>query len=172
MYDKEQQEIRKQLEFFENANDLLKDKQKQLTKCKQENQCFITQHDFEQIKFYTIEIKKTLSEEQKTNVSISSSSDVFPDNSSKTYSCPLIRPNIFGIKPEHNIRFDCDGSTYLKYNLSKHFEYFHRMLPECALRLKEAIINGQSPDQTILFSDNEIILVNNNFLFYFSKFFF
>jgi hypothetical protein len=166
MYDEEQQEIRKKLIFAEAANSLLNDKQQQLSNSKHQNECLIGQHDLEQIKSYKIQIKKTLlkkqKKEEKAKVSISPSNFVMINDSSKTYACPLIRPNVFGIKLEHNIRFDCDGSKFPKYNISKHFESYHRMLPECALRLKNAILNGQLPDQTKLFSDNEIIFVNNN----------
>ena len=88
-----------------------------------------------------------------------------PDHkSSKTYSCPLTRPNVYGIKSEANLRFDCDGPKFFKYSLLKHFEYYHRMLPECAVRLRDAILDGQS-DQTKLFSDNEIIFVTNQKFF-------
>jgi len=159
IYDEEQQEIRKQLTFAETANNLLKDKQDQLIKSKQQNQCLIAQHDIEQIKSYTIQIKKSLHEKQiKPKPSNCFTNFETTNNSSKIYACPLIQPNVFGIKLEHNIRFDCDGLTLNKYNLSKHFENYHRMLPECALRLRDAIINGQRSDQTKLFSENEIIL--------------
>jgi hypothetical protein len=44
------------------------------------------------------------------------------------------------------------------------------MLPNCALRLKRAVINGQSPDQIKLFTDDEIIrVINNNKIFLFRK---
>ncbi len=35
------------------------------------------------------------------------------------------------------------------------------MLPECAVRLRNAVVNGQSAEETKLFSDDEIIVVNN-----------
>lgn len=82
-----------------------------------------------------------------------------------TYTCPLTRPNVFGIKSEHNIRLDCDGTSFLKYHLSSHFENYHRMLPECAARLKNAIINGELSHETKLFDEHEIIYVNNDILY-------
>ncbi len=36
------------------------------------------------------------------------------------------------------------------------------MLPECAVRLRNAVVNGQSAEETKLFSDDEIIVVNNH----------
>jgi len=36
------------------------------------------------------------------------------------------------------------------------------MLPECAIRLRNAVVNGQSAEETKLFSDDEIIVVNNH----------
>ncbi|CAF3560846.1 unnamed protein product [Rotaria sordida] len=166
LYDENQQEIRKRLTFAEAANALIIDKQHKLIKSKQENECHIGQHDFEQIKSYIIHIKNSSFEKQDkkeepiTNLEITTNeSNFIINNTWKTYSCPLFRPNVFGIKLEHNIRLDCNGSTYNKSNLTRHFECYHRMLPECALRLRNAIINGQtSSDQIKLFSENEIIL--------------
>ncbi|CAF4137068.1 unnamed protein product [Rotaria sp. Silwood2] len=162
MYDKDQREIRKRLAFAEAANALLKDKQHKLIKSKQENECHIGQHDFEQIKSYAIQIKDSSFEKQDksiTNFQITNEPNFIISKALKTYSCPLIRPNVFGIKLEHNIRFDCNGSTFNKSHLTRHLEYYHRMLPECARRLRNAIVNGQSSsDQIKLFSDNEIIL--------------
>jgi hypothetical protein len=172
LYDEEQQEIQKRLTFAENADALIKAKQQQLTKSKQKNECYIAQHDFEQIKSYAIQlktstIKKPTKEEEEEPMTISydmiNNSNLPRANSSTTYSCPLMHPNVFGIKPEHNLRFDCDGSAFRKYSLTKHLEYYHRMLPECASRLRNAIINGESGDQTKLFSDDEIIHVNEPF---------
>ncbi|CAF0803934.1 unnamed protein product [Rotaria sp. Silwood1] len=164
MYD-ENQDIRKRLAFAEAANVLLKDKQHKLIKSKQENECYISQHDLEQIKSYSIQIKNSSFEKQDnknksiTNFEIINEPKFMISNILKTYSCPLIQPNVFGITLEHNIRFDCDGSTYNKSHLTRHLEYYHQMLPECALRLRNAIVNGQSSsDQIKLFSDNEIIL--------------
>ena len=77
--------------------------------------------------------------------------------------CPLIRSNVFGILPSHQIRLDCDGSIFNRYTLVKHFESYHRMLPECALRLRDAIFHSQSTIQTEIFSENEIIRVNISF---------
>lgn len=37
------------------------------------------------------------------------------------------------------------------------------MLPEYAVRLRNAVFNGQSSDQTELFSENENIIVNNDY---------
>ncbi|CAF3356890.1 unnamed protein product [Rotaria sp. Silwood1] len=165
MYDKDQEDIRKRLAFAEAANVLLKDKQHKLIKSKQENECYISQHDLEQIKSYSIQIKNSSFEKQEnknksiTNFEIINEPKFMISNILKTYSCPLIQPNVFGITLEHNIRFDCDGSTYNKSHLTRHLEYYHQMLPECALRLRNAIVNGQSSsDQIKLFSDNEIIL--------------
>jgi hypothetical protein len=173
MYDEEQQELRKQLAFAESAKDFLNDKQQQLTNSKQQNQCLIAQHDFEQIKSYAIQIKKALPKKQeKTTVSTFSSGFEMTSNSSKHYACPLIQPNVFGIKPEHNIRLDCDGSIFTKYTIAKHFENYHRMLPECAVRLRDAIVKDQSADQTTLFSENEIILVRIFFRIFLSNLYF
>jgi hypothetical protein len=173
MYDEEQQELRKQLAFAESAKDFFNDKQQQLTNSKQQNQCLIAQHDFEQIKSYAIQIKKALPKKQekkeKATVSTFSSGFEMTINSSKHYACPLIQPNVFGIKPEHNIRLDCDGSTFTKYTIAKHFENYHRMLPECAVRLRDAIVKDQSADKTTLFSENEIILVRIFFRVFFIK---
>ena len=80
-------------------------------------------------------------------------------SSSRNYPCPLTRPNVFGIRVEHDLRCDCAGSLFPKYTLQKHFEYYHRMVPEYALRLREAIVNGQSPEETELFSAHEVLRV-------------
>ncbi|CAF0930010.1 unnamed protein product [Adineta steineri] len=154
MYDEEEEEIRKRLTFAEGANNLLNDKQNQLTISRQQDECHVEQHDLEQLKFYAIEIKKSLVKKEEKPITICK----IEDNIRKTYVCPLTRPNVFGIKSEHNIRLDCDGSTYMKYYLTKHFEYYHRMLPTCAIRLRDAIINDQLSEETKLFSDNEIII--------------
>jgi len=173
MYDEEQREIQKQITFAETANNFLKEKQEKISNSKQENECLVDQYDFEQIKSYTIQLKKTLSEKQKAKVSITSPSFEITNNSVQTYSCPLTRPDVFGIKLEHNIRFDCDKPTFPKHTITKHFENYHRMLPECALRLKKAVVNGQSPDETKLFSEDEIIrVINNNKNLFLKKMFF
>ena len=92
---------------------------------------------------------------------IDSSSNEITTNASRTYSCPLTRTNVFCITLEHDIRLDCDGFDYIKYSLTKHFEYYHRMLPEYAVRLRNAIIDDQLSPDTKLFSANEIIVVSN-----------
>ena len=127
---------------------------------KEKNQCCLAQHDFEQLKSY----RKYLSEQQHLDipsiVSHSSSSSV--SSIAKMYSCPLITPNVFGIKPCHQIRLDCDGTNYSRYTLLKHLESYHRMLPACALRLRDAICSNQtSSNQTDLFTENEILLVSH-----------
>lgn len=175
MHNEEQQEIRQQFAFAEDAYTLLKDKQTQLMNSKQQNECHIAQHDFQQIKSYAIYLKNPSCHEQEKPI-IKYPKDEPTDfeikpKPLKTYTCPLIRPNVFGITFKHNIRFDCEGLTYKKYKLTKHLEYYHRMLPEYAIRLTNAVGNGQSSDQTKIFSDDEIILVNNKtFFFIRSKF--
>lgn len=86
----------------------------------------------------------------------------YPSSVSKTYACPLVKPDLFGIKSTHQIRCDCDGTVLNRYNLLKHFESYHRMLPECALRLRDAVCLSQISTQTEIFSENEILLVNDS----------
>ncbi|CAF3067752.1 unnamed protein product [Rotaria socialis] len=163
MYDEEQKGIRKRLAFAETANTFLKDKQDKLIICKQKNECHLSQHDIEQLKLYATVIRNPPEEkqakEEKTiiNVDTLNESNTMRKNFLGTYSCPLFRPNVFGITIEHKIRFNCDGSSFLKCHLASHFENYHRMLPEYAQRLKNAIVNGQLPDEVKLFSDDEII---------------
>ena len=80
----------------------------------------------------------------------------------RMYACPLTRPNVFGIQPEHNLRFDCDGSKFGRNTLNKHLENYHRMLPACASRLRNAVVNGLCPDETKLFSEVDILLVRSS----------
>lgn len=101
--------------------------------------------------------RKYLSDKHHETQPIISSSS----STGKTYACPLVQPNLFGIKPSHQIRCDCDGTVLNRYNLLKHFEFYHRMLPEYALRLRDAVCQGQVSIHTELFSENEILLVKN-----------
>ncbi|UJR25692.1 hypothetical protein I4U23_007043 [Adineta vaga] len=154
MYDEEQQVLRKRLAFAEATNAFVKEKQDILTNSKPPNECHITQHDLEQIRIYTIQIKNATDVKQEKSFT-PRQLDI---HDSRMYQCPLTRSNVFGITLEHKIRFDCDGSYHLKYSILKHFEYYHRMLPDCALRLRNAIVDDKLSPETKLFSDTDILL--------------
>ena len=154
--------------FAEAANQFYKDKHEQLVHSKETDECLIAQHDLEQLKSYVNQIKKSFSEPQQ-EPEVSSTKPIAV--SAKAYACPLAQENVFGIKHSHNIRCDCDGPLLNKWNLLKHLEYYHRMLPEYALRLRDAVCDGQSANQTKLFSSNEILYVNIFFRFLNSSFF-
>ncbi|CAF1139658.1 unnamed protein product [Adineta ricciae] len=148
IYDEQQETLRKRLAFAEEANAFVKDKESLLAKST------FAQHDVEQINMYTVEIKNFTINKQDSKPFIPQPLDTLD---SKMFQCPLTKPNVFGITSEHKIRFDCDGAYHLKYNIVKHFEYYHRMIPECALRLRNAIVDDRLPPETKLFSNTEVL---------------
>ena len=152
--------------FLEAANRFYKDKHKQFIHSKEKDECSIAQHDLEQLKAYVNQMKKSFSDSSSPPPSAQQQSEVSDTKPAthfvpaRVYPCPLSQDNVFGIKHSHNIRCDCDGPLLPRWNLLKHLEFYHHMLPECALRLRDALFDGQSPNQTKLFSDNEILYVN------------
>ena len=78
------------------------------------------------------------------------------------HACPLNRSNVYGITSKHNVRLECKGPIYHKYSLMKHFEYFHRMLPDCAARLRNAVADDRVSPETQIFAQDEVIVVSNS----------
>ena len=150
-YDEKQFYLRQQNLFAENADRLIKKKS--------ESNCRSNQHDFEQLKIYAKQIDKYLIKNEEIKP-IECKKKLVALSDTALVVCPLMQPNAYGMRLEHDLRFGCQSGPQTRFTLLQHCEYYHRMLPECAARLRDAVFAGQ-PIDTVIFSPNETLKVSN-----------
>lgn len=154
-YDEKQFYLRQKNLFAENADRLIK--------TKSESNCRSNQHDVEQLKIYAKHIGQYLIKNEETKSIECKKKPVAALSDNAVVVCPLMQPNAYGMCLEHDLRFGCQSGPQTRFTLLQHCEYYHRMLPECAARLRDAVFAGQ-PIETMIFSPNEILKVSNKII--------